>query len=338
MLQVRLPANRPKARRYSVDLLLGEFLGLAYDVIREERPDVAITAEGRTLHIADRFFATADAAWLTPEALPVRPLPRWDLTGSPLEATPLTPDLPVLYGSPPWWREEGDDLWLGLDVFGSAFFLLTRYEEAVLPDRDRHERFPAEASLAVQEGFLDRPLVNEYLELLWRAIRRLWPGLTRKERAYRVLLSHDVDDPFCTAFRSGFHVCKSTAGDLVKRRSPALAFQRLAGAVRVRQGRPECDLCNTFGLIMDLSERRGWQSCFNFITDHTAGALDGRYAIDHPWIRGLLRQVHQRGHEIGLHPSYHTFLRPDRIKGECDRLCAAVAAEGITQTSFGGRQ
>lgn len=43
-----------------------------------------------------------------------------------------------------------------------------------------HDRFPATASLAYRAGFLDRPQIDEYLEILWAAMRRLWPGLQRK--------------------------------------------------------------------------------------------------------------------------------------------------------------
>ena len=58
-----------------------------------------------------------------------------------------------------------------LDIFGSAFFMLTRYEEMVITERDTHGRFPARASIAYREGLLERPIVDEYLELLWAAIQ-----------------------------------------------------------------------------------------------------------------------------------------------------------------------
>jgi hypothetical protein len=319
-------------------VLLSQFLGLACTVEEQDRLDWAITAaDGRELRLPDVFLATAEEQWLAPASLPGRPLMRWHLEGTPLEATPLEPELPVVFGAPPWWRDEGERLWLGLDVFGSAFFLLTRYEEAVRPERDGHGRFPAEASLAAQEGFLDRPLVNEYAEVLWRALKRLWPGLERKQRRYRVLLTHDVDDPFCTAFRGGLAVLKSAAGDVVKRRAPALAWRRLRSAAAVARGKPECDICHTFDLIMSQSERRGWQSCFHFITDHTDAHMDGRYSIDHPWIRGLLRRIHERGHEIGLHPSYHSYQNPAQIRREFERLQGAMAEEGVQQAQIGGR-
>lgn len=76
---------------------------------------------------------------------------------------------------------------LGLDIFGSAFFMLTRYEEVVKSVKDEHERFQARASLAYQEGFLERPIVNEYLEILWWSMKRLWPNLERKKESFEYI-------------------------------------------------------------------------------------------------------------------------------------------------------
>ena len=64
-------------------------------------------------------------------------------------------------------------------TLADKIFMLSRYEEVVKSDRDRFDRFPASASLAAQEGFLNRPIVNEYLEILWACLIRLWPQMQR---------------------------------------------------------------------------------------------------------------------------------------------------------------
>ena len=60
----------------------------------------------------------------------------------------------------------------GVDVFGGAFLMLTRYEEVVVPTRDSYGRFPASASVAHREGFLGLPVVDVYVELRWTPLRR----------------------------------------------------------------------------------------------------------------------------------------------------------------------
>ena len=57
--------------------------------------------------------------------------------------------------------------------------MLSRYEEYVDSSRDVHDRFPAKASLAYKEGFLDQPIINEYIELLFACMLCLWPNIKR---------------------------------------------------------------------------------------------------------------------------------------------------------------
>jgi hypothetical protein len=117
-----------------------------------------------------------------------------------------------------------------------------------------------------------------------------------------------------------------------------LAKRRAASFVANKRGKLDTDLCNTFEFIMDLSENQGLRSTFNFMTDRRAGIIDGNYSMAHPWIRQLLRRIHERGHEIGLHPSYNTLQNPSQIQREFDLLRQAAEAESICQEKWGGRQ
>jgi hypothetical protein len=184
-----VPGGHPAERRYILDLVLGQWLGLDYELQVVPGPDVVIVADGEplgpSLRIPDVLFATPDRDWLTEASLPPSPAPR------------VGAALPLLYGragpeADPSQRTD-DGITLAPDVFGIAFFLLTRYEEVVRRVRDDHERFPARASTAVREGFLERPLVDELVDLLWSALHDLWPGLSRPASAFRLRLSHDVD-------------------------------------------------------------------------------------------------------------------------------------------------
>ena len=68
-----------------------------------------------------------------------------------------------------------------IDIIASSFFMLTRYEEVVKNEKDQFGRFPASASVACKEGFLDRPIVNEYAEMLWDWIDSFDLGFKRRK-------------------------------------------------------------------------------------------------------------------------------------------------------------
>jgi peptidoglycan/xylan/chitin deacetylase (PgdA/CDA1 family) len=88
---------------------------------------------------------------------------------------------------------------------------------------------------------------------------------------------------------------------------------------------------------MDVSEANNLQSAFYFICGRTDPVRDGDYELEHPAIRNLMRRIRERGHEIGLHPSYGTFQKPELIKKEADRLRRVCAEERIEQPQWGGR-
>lgn len=328
-LSIACPPTPYQAERaWILEVLVGDHLGLPYRVVDSPSPHYRLSLEGGAggeVVLPDVFFQTRADQWLTPASLPSGPLPSFAVPGGEF--------LPAIFPGTP------DVAWdLPVDVFGSAFYMLTRYEELVLPDRDDHGRFPAKASLAFREGFLELPLVDAYVDALAQILARKWPGLTRRARASALVLSHDVDWPVGTLGLSPLAVARACMGDVLKRRDTHLAARRARAFVQVRGGRFDKDPCNTFDFMMDTSERCGVRSAFYFITDHPFGRTDGTYEVDDPWIIALLRRIAARGHEIGLHPSYTSYDDPHRTRLEFERLRSAARAAGVEQAGWGGRQ
>lgn len=339
MLTICCPSSRIPEREYIVDVIFNEFLGIPYVLLFEEREDVEISYPAcgdSKLRFADVLLSTAEENWLTPASLPQG-------TQRTLIVDRLRADgekgIPVIYGASQATefpiQHEGDIVSCGLDLFGSCFFMLTRYEEVVTKERDQHDRFSSGQSYAVEVDMLHYPIVNVYTELLWLLISDIWPALSgeRKSREMRSIISHDVDHPFFAHRRSKFSLAKESVGDLLKRRE----FE--SGLRKARMiGPGGQDPYNTFDWLMELSERAGLKSSFFFITEHTEPGIDGNYGMDDQEIRNLLLRIHKRGHEAGLHPSYQTYLSAERIKKQFELLKQAAEAAGIRQEHYGGRQ
>jgi hypothetical protein len=318
-LLVEAPAAYAPERRYILDVVLRGWLGLDWELRAADRADVRISlveepAGERCVLLPDVLFATRAEDWLTEAALPV---------------VTHAAGLPVLYGAP---SRPGTAL--EIDVFGSAFFMLTRYEELVLDDRDRYGRFPAAASIASRAGVLGMPIVDAYVELLWEALQRTWPRLRRTPRRYEVVLTHDVDDPLATLEHGPRDVARQLAGDVVRRRDPRLAARRARSLLGDRRLDPN----NTFDFLMDVSDRHGVRSAFYFLAHRDEGARAGPYLFERPWVRSLIGRIAGRGHEVGLHPSFGTYRDPARIAEEFGRLRRVADAAGVRQDHWGGRQ
>jgi hypothetical protein len=276
-LIVRHPAQRVPERLYIYDVVLRDFLGLSYAAEPYEGAEVRIRVRGddsRELAIPDTMLRCPAEQWLTAESLPPLPLAWWRLAPGVLRMG-VSQRMPILYGKPAtnsadYFTQSGDAARLGLDVFGSAFFMLTRYEEIVVGDRDQCDRFPAAAAIAVKQGFLDRPIVNDYVDVLWWALQRCWPHLVRRDRNYRVFLTHDVDD-VSTLGRPAHTIFRSMAADLVLRREPKLAVRKACAwiATNAQSKMIDSDPYNTFDFIMKTSESLGIRSSFYIVPGHS---------------------------------------------------------------------
>jgi hypothetical protein len=342
LVRITHPAGRQSERRYVYRVVFEEFLGIPFEAVEDPRAqDVRLSVlDGapRGLRLEDCLFATGVADWLSRESLPTTPLPNWSVSNPAL--WPLgNLTLPVIYGSAQTFATSSmsndDDVFLPIDVFGSIFLMLTRYEEVALSERDEHDRFPASASLAFAGGFLDRPIVDEYVEVLWRFMVSLWPQLERPARRYELVLTHDIDWPFVAYGSSARQLGVAVTHDLVQRRDADLALRRLRSCLLRR---PDEDPANTFDFIMDQSEQYGVQSEFYFVAGRTAGSLDGTYSLKDSAIQELIKKIHLRGHTVGLHTSYETFRDPIQTRREFTRLLKVAEKLGIEQELWGGRQ
>lgn len=343
-LLLEMPGSFATARRHAAGTLLQEWLGLEVTFCLSDRRDWCLRdAEGRaSLILPDHFFSQAGAAWRDASSIPSLPLPLWEAARDLPEANVLEPALPVIAGEASgtgrWWLPEGEKSYLGLDVFGSAFFLLSGYEEVSSAIRDGHDRFPASASLAQRAGFLERPLLDEYVELLWAAIKRLWPSLQRRRREGQLRFTCDVDHPYEGSSKRFSLLLRGLAGDLCLRRKPRAAAARLARCARAWRGDHSQDPFNTFDWLMERCEAHARQGTFYFIAGHSGGSIDGCYDLQEPYVLSLLARLHRRGHSIGMHGSYNSFRDGAVFRRERAALERACRAAGREQPVVANRQ
>lgn len=339
---VEMPDSYVAEREYVVRVVLTHFLGLDYELRLAPNKVVSIALNGQPgrIVLADVLFQTPRDKWLTSSSLPSQPLAVHKPDVGDLRANLVSKQVPIIYGSSSsdFVRENNDPgLNVPLDIFGSIFFMLSRYEELVCATLDAHQRVPAEASLAAKEGFLDRPIVDEYVELLWAAIEKLWPGVKRSTRSFRMNLSCDVDRPFDLSVHALSSAFRRVMGDLLKRKSAALALDTINYARSVQAQGISADKMWTFEMMMDACEALNLKCSFYFITDINH-ERDGKGYWGDQRIQGLLTEIHARGHAIGLHGSYTAYDDEARIKNEFDRLLGSCEQIGIKQSNWGGRQ
>ncbi len=323
MLIITCPPNYKSERTYICRILFQDFLGVKYTLTFCDQPFWVIQGVNKdTLILPDCFFQVAQDDWLTLASLPSRPLQMWDTKIDRINCPLVDHIIPVIYGDM-FLKERYDEICRGekpvilpLDILGSAFFMLTRYEEIVRPERDGHDRFPATASLAYQEGFLERPIINEYLEILWFYLQKITTQ-QRKQRDFCIVPTHDVDIPYKYRTVSPWKVGMSLAADLIKRKSLRLFYQNVRRVVTQK------DPYDTFDMIMNISEDAGIISSFYFMAGGNT-KFDPGYSLKSPAIQKIIQIIAQRGHNVGFHPSYEAGMNRKLWQKELDALRRAV--------------
>jgi len=341
MLEIRTNNKLREEKHWIVSTLIGEFLGLDFNLIfdSELHNRTSINHRGNSLVINDEFFSMNKDEWLKESSLPNRPLRQWYVVKDIPDANLVSPDLPVLFGDGKFSVDEKSNAMLELDVFGSAFFMMTRYEEVVLQSRDKFGRFPAAASISVLEGFIERPIINEYLEVLWSCMKTIWPKLRRRERKYTEVITCDVDRPYQLGTKDLVKQIKTIGADFVVRKNPVRAVQSLINYVAVKFGNYRFDpYLSRINWIANINNSVGKKVNFYFIATRSGNSLDGGYSIEEPIIRKVLRNISEGGHRIGLHPSLSTYDNAEMMLSERDQLMEVMDEEGLAQNLVDVRQ
>ena len=293
-------------KEYALRMLFNEFLNLAvtFEYSENNIHTEILLDNGKVIIIEDHFFHHfKNTTYLKRQNIPTH------INESTIDFLDSLPFL-SLYG-PAKVLIEKERIRIKGDIIAATFFMLSRWEEAVISVRDKYGRFPASESLAVKHDFIHRPVVNEYVEILWSAINLLDHSVIRKQRDFNFLLTHDVDLP--RMWWSPKDFIKSLGGAILKRKSISEAYDLTKRYIKGK------DPFNVFNWMMDLSEKFGHMSHFFFMSGGTSNK-DNYYKIEHPKIKKLLLSIKKRGHKIGFHPSFNAFNDKDQFNKELQLL------------------
>ena len=198
------------------------------------------------------------------------------------------------------------------DLFAMAFFLLSRYEEYLPFERDAHGRFPASASQAAQQGFLEMPVLDIWVSRLAHELETAFPGFRVSLPTFSFLPTFDIDQAW--AFRHK-PLWRQIGGALKSLWSRQFApfFQRLSVWLYW-----ENDPFDTTSFILDQHEKAALEPIFFFLLADP-GPFDKNNPPSSPALQKLIRKLSARA-PIGIHPSYQSSEVPRFVALEKERL------------------
>jgi hypothetical protein len=298
-MELLLFTERPSPRFcYIADLLFGTLLPCRYRITTDRadflRPGVARISYGRQ--------RVAEAAVF----LPAGPLLHED------RIRPVHLDFFSHRGLPAFFQKLIPGADLPFDLPAMIFFLVSRYEEYLPFEADRHGRFPAQASAASRGGFLETPLVDRWALRLAGLLQQKFPEWTYRKRRYRFLPTYDIDLAWAYRHREAW---LQVAGSLKSLLLGRLAELGLRWRVLTGQ-RP--DPYFTFPYLDELHRRHGLHPRYFFLLSD-GGRYDRSIAHYRSPLQELIRQ-HAEKYDIGIHPSYRAGDMAGQLYCEVKRL------------------
>jgi hypothetical protein len=215
-----------------------------------------------------------------------------------------------------------DHLECALDLPLATLLTLSRWEETLDVPGDVHGRFVASSSVATRDGFLERPIVDEYGLAFEQALQAIFPSWPRQAREARAKLSLDADHvgiPFSwkSALRhtTHYHTPLDSGRDV-------LGWMRGIETPDLRALRQAVMLCTECGLDTCVY----WKAS-------PPGPRDSGYDPRDPRVRQVINWLLGIGVESGVQPGYATFRSPEKLRREI-----SVLREVLGDGPLGGRQ
>ncbi len=204
-------------------------------------------------------------------------------------------ELPVFFEN----KETGKLFDIPFDIFQAIFWLVSRREEYPSLNKnltfDKHGRYDFKQSLAYRFGFLDRPLVDEWLVEFVKVFNRKFPEIQLVPLKHPHLLTIDVDNVFAFKNKGIIKTLISLAMAKVKGRESELKL-RLDVLFRKKE--------DPFFNICEVAERLPRESVMFF---HCGGYGKNDKKTLFPSLKyWRAKQKIDKILNVGLHPSYRS--------------------------------
>lgn len=199
---------------------------------------------------------------------------------------------------------------LNFDVFAAVFYLLSRYEEYLNKPLEAHDNYDYRHSILYKLNALDIPVVEQWIELLKKALLKHFSSLKFKDHTPKAALSIDVDVAFAYKARSFIRA----AGGIVKKiffLNFSEANNQLLTLLNVRK-----DMYDTYDYIFTSAKKK--RTIFFFDMGDFA-AFDKNPSWKNKHFQQLIKYVSSKA-MIGLHPSYASNANKNLVAAEKYKL------------------
>ena len=205
------------------------------------------------------------------------------------------------------------------DVFDASFYLVSRYEEYMPHQRDKHGRFLASQSIAFKLDLLADPIVNYWANDVLHVLESRWGTLKRNRREFKFIPTVDIDNAYAFKHKGFIRAIGGFISDLSSAHVKHAAFR-----VSVLLGFKK-DPYDTYEYQLELIRKHHHTPIYFFLLGDFA-QYDRNVPHQNRFLQTLIKQLDDVG-TCGIHPSYRSNETLERLKIEVGRLSAILHRE-----------
>ena len=127
-LEIYVPIQFKNEIDWICSWLFGRVFNLEYFIKTHDLNIISISKDDKRLDLPCIFFERISKKWLSPEAVPQPIVNYWEYEWLDLKAKTGDFKLPILFGEGNFNETSKNNWELGVDIFGSCFFWLSRYD------------------------------------------------------------------------------------------------------------------------------------------------------------------------------------------------------------------
>lgn len=202
------------------------------------------------------------------------------------------------YKDTPIFFLSGKQSALPFDPFAASFYLVSRYEEYMPFIADNHNRFEAGQSFLGKRGWLKRPLVNEYAEIIGDLLLEFNPGIKLDKPQYNFVNSVDIDAAYAFLGKGLVRNAGAYLRDTFR-----LKFGEITDRSKTFLGLMH-DPYETFDFQHKLQEKYGFDTIY-FALFSKLGQYDRSLTMHSSRLQQYLKGINDFC-EVGIHPSYRS--------------------------------
>lgn len=212
---------------------------------------------------------------------------------------------------------------LPTDPFALAFFLVSRYEEYFPFLPDKYDRFSATQSMVHQKGLLQKPTINILANEIREKILERYPDFVFPEKKYLFRPTIDIDNAYAYLGKNLARTFGGYTRAILKGDWNDFRQRRKVLSAQLN------DPYDTYSIQKEIHIKYNLNPIYFFLLGNW-GKYDKNIPHNSPLMIALVNYLSENA-ETGIHPSFASNAKPEKIKIEKERL-EKITGNSITKS------